>query len=135
MGFVENKTRWRRESAASTVTIMLIEFNTIQNEGLMTRSYASIEQTSDLDDISLDEITGKLKAFEERIKLRKGGQVESQENLLFTHGEHSGKGRRFSKRRGTGIQRSSDTGVSLFLLSTLSVSSETFSSTLVCILS
>ncbi|GKA15002.1 zinc finger, CCHC-type containing protein [Tanacetum coccineum] len=59
---------------------------------------ASIEQTSDLDDISLDEITGKLKAFEERIKLRKGGQVESQENLLFAHGEHSGKGRRFSKR-------------------------------------
>ncbi|GJU63236.1 hypothetical protein Tco_1245071 [Tanacetum coccineum] len=44
--------------------------------------------------------TGKLKAFEERIKLRKGGQVESQENLLFAHGEHSGKGRRFSKRRG-----------------------------------
>ncbi|GJX45431.1 hypothetical protein Tco_0262107 [Tanacetum coccineum] len=44
-------------------------------------------------------ITGKLKAFEERIKLRKGGQVESQENLLFAHGEHSGKGRRFSKRR------------------------------------
>ncbi|GJV33213.1 zinc finger, CCHC-type containing protein [Tanacetum coccineum] len=42
---------------------------------------ASIEQTSDLDDISLDEIIGKLKAFEERIKLRKGGQVKSQENL------------------------------------------------------
>nr|GEU72686.1 ribonuclease H-like domain, reverse transcriptase, RNA-dependent DNA polymerase [Tanacetum cinerariifolium] len=54
---------------------------------------ASIEQTSDLDDITLDEITGKLKAFEERIKLRKGGQVKSQENLLFAQGEHSGKGR------------------------------------------
>ncbi|GKC73726.1 zinc finger, CCHC-type containing protein [Tanacetum coccineum] len=61
---------------------------------------ASIEQTSDLDDITLDEITGKLKAFEERIKLRKGGQVESQDNLLFAQGEHSGKGRRFSKRGG-----------------------------------
>ncbi|GJS76172.1 zinc finger, CCHC-type containing protein [Tanacetum coccineum] len=61
---------------------------------------ASIEQTSDLDDIALDEITGKLKAFEERIKLRKGGQVESQENLLFAQSEHSGKGRRFSKRGG-----------------------------------
>nr|GEW06730.1 zinc finger, CCHC-type [Tanacetum cinerariifolium] len=59
---------------------------------------ASIEQTSDLDDITLDEITGKLKAFEERIKLRKGGQDESQENLLFAQGEHSGKGRRFNKR-------------------------------------
>ncbi|GJT74019.1 zinc finger, CCHC-type containing protein [Tanacetum coccineum] len=50
---------------------------------------ASIEQTNDLDDITLDEIIRKLKAFEERIKLRKGGQVESQENLLFAHGEHS----------------------------------------------
>nr|GEX12758.1 zinc finger, CCHC-type [Tanacetum cinerariifolium] len=59
---------------------------------------ASIEQTSDLDDITLDEITRKLKAFEEKIKLRKGGQDESQENLLFAEGEHSGKGRRFSKR-------------------------------------
>ncbi|GKA09506.1 zinc finger, CCHC-type containing protein [Tanacetum coccineum] len=59
---------------------------------------ASIEQTNDLDDITLDEITGKLKAFEERIKLRKGRQVESQENLLFAQGEHSRKGRRFSKR-------------------------------------
>nr|GEU46626.1 zinc finger, CCHC-type [Tanacetum cinerariifolium] len=59
---------------------------------------ASIEQTNDLDDITLDEIVGKLKAFEERIKLRKEGQVESQENLLFAHGEHSRKGRRFIKR-------------------------------------
>nr|GFC12508.1 zinc finger, CCHC-type [Tanacetum cinerariifolium] len=56
---------------------------------------ASIEQTSDMDDINLDEITGKLKAFEERIKLQKGGQVESQDNLLFAQGEHSGKGRHF----------------------------------------
>nr|GEW76464.1 zinc finger, CCHC-type [Tanacetum cinerariifolium] len=47
---------------------------------------ASVEQTSDLDDITLDEITGKLKAFEERIKLWKGGQDESQENLLFAQG-------------------------------------------------
>nr|GEV70585.1 ribonuclease H-like domain, reverse transcriptase, RNA-dependent DNA polymerase [Tanacetum cinerariifolium] len=58
---------------------------------------ASIEQINDLDDITLDEFIGKLKAFEERIKLRKEGQVESQENLLFAHGEHSGKERRFSK--------------------------------------
>nr|GFA05352.1 zinc finger, CCHC-type [Tanacetum cinerariifolium] len=51
-------------------------------------------------DITLDEITEKLKAFEERIKLRKGGQDESQENLLFAQSEHSGKGRRFNKRGG-----------------------------------
>ena len=61
---------------------------------------ASIEQTSDLDDITLDEITGKLKAFEERIKLRKGSQVESQDNLLFTQGEHSDRGKKFIKRGG-----------------------------------
>nr|GEW25210.1 zinc finger, CCHC-type [Tanacetum cinerariifolium] len=61
---------------------------------------ASIEQTNDLDDITLDEIVGKLKAFEERIKLQKGGQMESQESLLFAHVEHSRKGRRFSKRGG-----------------------------------
>nr|GEZ19457.1 zinc finger, CCHC-type [Tanacetum cinerariifolium] len=46
---------------------------------------------------TLDE---SLLAFEERIKLRKGGQDESQENLLFAQGEHSGKGRRFNKRGG-----------------------------------
>nr|GFD07833.1 zinc finger, CCHC-type [Tanacetum cinerariifolium] len=60
----------------------------------------SIKQTNDLDDITLDEIDRKLKAFKERIKLRKEGQVESQDNLLFTHGEHSRKGTRFSKRGG-----------------------------------
>jgi len=48
---------------------------------------ASIEQNSDLDEVSLDEIIGKLKAYEERIQLRKGGRGESQENLLFAHGE------------------------------------------------
>nr|GEU68839.1 zinc finger, CCHC-type [Tanacetum cinerariifolium] len=47
-----------------------------------------------------DEIFGKVKAFKERIRLQKGGQVESQENLLFAHGEHSRKGTRFSKHEG-----------------------------------
>lgn len=60
---------------------------------------ASIEQPSDLDDITLDEITGKLKAFEERIKLRKGGQAERQDNLLFAQGEHSRNKKRFNKNR------------------------------------
>nr|GFB44002.1 zinc finger, CCHC-type [Tanacetum cinerariifolium] len=102
---------------------LMIGFNTLQMKDDDT-IVASIEQTSDLDDITLDEITGKLKAFEERIKLwkrdditldeitgklkafeeriklRRGGQDESQENLLFTQGEHSRKGRRFSKRGG-----------------------------------
>ncbi|GKB74395.1 hypothetical protein Tco_0935807, partial [Tanacetum coccineum] len=79
---------------------LMIGFNTLQmkeDKTIPHQIVASIEQTSDLDEITLDEITGKLKAFEERIKLRKRGQVESQENLLFAQGEHSGKGRRFSK--------------------------------------
>lgn len=58
---------------------------------------ASIEQTSDLGDIILDDVSRKLKAFEERIKLRKGGQVESQDNLLFAQDGHSGKGRHFKR--------------------------------------
>ncbi|GJX37670.1 zinc finger, CCHC-type containing protein [Tanacetum coccineum] len=137
MGIVKEKTRWRRESAASTVTIIddtlqmkdddtvdaftaklngyatkAKELGKTLDESLLVRKLldstpdrfiqivASIEQTSDLDEITLDEITGKLKAFEERIKLRKGGQMEIQENLLFAQGEHSRKGRRFSKRGG-----------------------------------
>ncbi|GJY49669.1 zinc finger, CCHC-type containing protein [Tanacetum coccineum] len=59
------------------------------------------EQTSDLDDILLDEDQRKTQSVL-RIKDKahgRGGQVESQENLLFAHGKHSGKGRRFSKRR------------------------------------
>nr|GFB89543.1 zinc finger, CCHC-type [Tanacetum cinerariifolium] len=113
MGITKENTRWRRESATSTVTIIDDRFNTLQmkdddtvdaftaklngyatkakelgktlDELLLVRKLldstpdrfiqivASIKQTSDLDDITLDEITGKLKAFEERIKLRKGG--------------------------------------------------------------
>ncbi|GJV33971.1 zinc finger, CCHC-type containing protein [Tanacetum coccineum] len=57
---------------------------------------ASIEQISDLDDITLDEITGKLKAFEERIKLRKGGQAEGQDNLLFAQGKTLGEKKAFN---------------------------------------
>ncbi|GJS39678.1 zinc finger, CCHC-type containing protein [Tanacetum coccineum] len=75
----------------------MIGFQTLQMKDDDTIVRHPSEQTSDLDDISLDEITGKLKAFEERIKLRKGGQVESQDNLLFAQGEHSGKGRRFKR--------------------------------------
>ncbi|GKA72718.1 zinc finger, CCHC-type containing protein, partial [Tanacetum coccineum] len=148
MGIIKEKTRWRRESATSTVTSLMIGFNTLQmkdddtvdaftaklngyatkakelgktlDESLLVRKLldstpdrfiqivASIEQISDLDEITLDEITGKLKAFEERIKLRKGGQVESQENLLFAQGEHSGKGRRFSKRGGNSNRNKSE---------------------------
>ncbi|GJV73368.1 zinc finger, CCHC-type containing protein [Tanacetum coccineum] len=82
---------------------LMIEFNTLQmkdDERVPFRCSIQ-EQTSDLDDILLDEDQRKTQSVL-RIKDKahgRGGQVESQENLLFAHGEHSGKGRRFSKRR------------------------------------
>nr|GEZ94429.1 zinc finger, CCHC-type [Tanacetum cinerariifolium] len=82
-------------------TLKSLDFKKYSTPDRFIQIVASIEQTNDLDDITLDEIVGKLKAFEERIKLRKGGQVESQENLLFAHGEHSKRGGRFVNRGGT----------------------------------
>nr|XP_043633293.1 uncharacterized protein LOC122604464 [Erigeron canadensis] len=67
---------------------------------------ASIEQNSDLDEMTFDEIIGKLKAYEERIRLKKGGRGNSQENLLFAQGEHSRRGKRFGNR-GRGRSNSS----------------------------
>ncbi|GJR52658.1 ribonuclease H-like domain, reverse transcriptase, RNA-dependent DNA polymerase [Tanacetum coccineum] len=46
---------------------------------------ASIEQYSDLGEMSLEEAIGRLKAYEERIKFKKGKQVNDQEKLMFTH--------------------------------------------------
>ncbi|GJZ41559.1 zinc finger, CCHC-type containing protein [Tanacetum coccineum] len=106
MGIIKKETRWRRESATSTRALRL---GKTLDESLLVlklldstpdrfiQIVASIEQTSDLDDVSLDEITGKLKAFEERIKLRKGGQVREPENLLLHMGTLGGKGRRFNQ--------------------------------------
>ncbi|KAK1422289.1 hypothetical protein QVD17_25292 [Tagetes erecta] len=70
---------------------------------------ASIEQNTDLDTVSMDEIIGKLKAYEERIKNRRGSQVNNQDKLLFTRqdnhnnrgGRSGGHGRgRFKPSRG-----------------------------------
>ncbi|GJU21072.1 hypothetical protein Tco_1154414 [Tanacetum coccineum] len=97
MGIAKEETCWRRESAASMVTVIDDWISNTSNDGrdmlgktldesLLVRKLldstpdrfiqivASIEQTNDLDDITLDEIIGKLKAFEERIKISKGGQ-------------------------------------------------------------
>nr|GEW92076.1 ribonuclease H-like domain, reverse transcriptase, RNA-dependent DNA polymerase [Tanacetum cinerariifolium] len=43
---------------------------------------ASIEQYSDLDEMTLEEAIGRLKTYEERIKYKKGKQVDNQENLI-----------------------------------------------------
>ncbi|GJY38308.1 zinc finger, CCHC-type containing protein [Tanacetum coccineum] len=51
---------------------------------------ASIEQYSDLDEMTLEEAIGRLKTYEERIKYKKGKQVDNQEKLMFTR---RGRGR------------------------------------------
>nr|GEZ00373.1 zinc finger, CCHC-type [Tanacetum cinerariifolium] len=57
---------------------------------------ASIEQYSDLDEMTLEEAIGRLKTYEERIKYKKGKQVDNQEGLMFTR--HEGQGKRFRER-------------------------------------
>nr|GEU84605.1 zinc finger, CCHC-type [Tanacetum cinerariifolium] len=57
---------------------------------------ASIEQYSDLDEMTLEEAIGRLKTYEERIKYKKGKQVDDQERLMFTR--HEGQGKRFKER-------------------------------------
>ncbi|GJS33129.1 zinc finger, CCHC-type containing protein [Tanacetum coccineum] len=53
---------------------------------------ASIEQYSDLDEMSVDEAIGRLKTFEERIKVKKGRAFEDQDKLLFA--KHNDNGQR-----------------------------------------
>ncbi|GKC22502.1 hypothetical protein Tco_1024652 [Tanacetum coccineum] len=57
---------------------------------------ASIEQYSDLDEMSVDEAIGRLKTFEERLKSKKEIRVDSQESLMFTR--HEGQGKPFRER-------------------------------------
>nr|GFA48395.1 zinc finger, CCHC-type [Tanacetum cinerariifolium] len=45
---------------------------------------ASIEQYSDISEMTLEEAIGRLKTYEERIKHIKGKQVDNQERLMFT---------------------------------------------------
>nr|GEY55176.1 zinc finger, CCHC-type [Tanacetum cinerariifolium] len=59
----------------------------------------SIEQYSDLDELTLEEAIGRLKTYEERIKHKKGKQVDNQEKLMFTRHENKG---RYSRGRGRG---------------------------------
>ncbi|GJQ97357.1 zinc finger, CCHC-type containing protein [Tanacetum coccineum] len=52
---------------------------------------ASIEQYSDLSIMTMEEAIGRLKTYEERIKYKKGKQVDNQEKLMFTRHESKGK--------------------------------------------
>nr|GFA02361.1 zinc finger, CCHC-type [Tanacetum cinerariifolium] len=57
---------------------------------------ASIEQYSDLSEITLEEAIGRLKTYEEMIKYKKGKQVDNQEKSMFTR--HKNKGKYFRGR-------------------------------------
>ncbi|GJX35807.1 zinc finger, CCHC-type containing protein [Tanacetum coccineum] len=63
---------------------------------------ASIEQYSDLSEMTLEEAIGRLKTYEERIKYKRGKQVENQEKLMFIRHENKGK---YFRGRGRGKLR------------------------------
>nr|GEU51461.1 zinc finger, CCHC-type [Tanacetum cinerariifolium] len=63
---------------------------------------ASIEQYSDLSEMTLEEAIGRLKTYEERIKYKKGKQMDNQEKLMFTR--HGNK-RKYFRGRGRGKHR------------------------------
>nr|GFB60543.1 zinc finger, CCHC-type [Tanacetum cinerariifolium] len=63
---------------------------------------ASIEQYSDLSEMTLEEAIGRLKTYEERIKYKKGKQVDNKEKLTFTRHENKGK---YFRGRGRGKHR------------------------------
>nr|GEZ10690.1 zinc finger, CCHC-type [Tanacetum cinerariifolium] len=60
---------------------------------------ASIEQYSDLSEMTMEEAIGRLKTYEERIKYKKGKQVDNQEKLMFTRHESKEK---YFRGRGRG---------------------------------
>ncbi|XP_021995175.1 uncharacterized protein LOC110892309 [Helianthus annuus] len=74
--------------------------------GKFTQIVASMEQYSDLETMTLEEAVGKLKTYEERLKLKKKeSPVNNLEELLYAgHGQHVGNhGRgRFRPSRGRG---------------------------------
>nr|GEV37832.1 zinc finger, CCHC-type [Tanacetum cinerariifolium] len=63
---------------------------------------ASIEQYSDLSEMTMEEAIERLKTYEERIKYKKGKQVDNQEKLMFTRHESKGK---YFRGRGCGKHR------------------------------
>ncbi|MFS7888214.1 putative RNA-directed DNA polymerase [Helianthus anomalus] len=62
-----------------------------------TQIVASMEQYSDLETMTLEEVVGRLKTCEERLRLKKGNQGESQDRLMFTHHDNA-RGRQFGNR-------------------------------------
>nr|GEX66753.1 zinc finger, CCHC-type [Tanacetum cinerariifolium] len=63
---------------------------------------ASIEQYSDLSKMTMEEAIGRLKTYEEKIKYKKGKQVDNKEKLMLTRHESKGK---YFRRHGRGKHR------------------------------
>nr|GEX24163.1 zinc finger, CCHC-type [Tanacetum cinerariifolium] len=63
---------------------------------------ASIEQYSDLREMTMEEVIGRLKTYEEIIKYKKGKQADNQEKLMFTRHESKGK---YFRGRGRGKRK------------------------------
>ncbi|KAL4575933.1 hypothetical protein LXL04_012020 [Taraxacum kok-saghyz] len=66
---------------------------------------ASIEQYSDLETMSLEEAVGRLKAYEDRLKIHDESNEEQGQHgqLLLSNGEHDG--RQYGRGRGRGFSR------------------------------
>ncbi|KAL4555842.1 hypothetical protein LXL04_038472 [Taraxacum kok-saghyz] len=66
---------------------------------------ASIEQYSDLETMSLEEAVGRLKAYEDRLKIHDESNEEQGQHgqLLLSNGEHDG--RQYGRGRGRGFGR------------------------------
>ncbi|GKA48279.1 zinc finger, CCHC-type containing protein [Tanacetum coccineum] len=80
-------------------TIDAFTNTTLTNTLKVLQIVASIEQYSDLDEMTLEEAIGRLKTYEERIKFKKGKQVDNQDKLMFTRHENKGE---YFKGRGRG---------------------------------
>nr|GEY93855.1 zinc finger, CCHC-type [Tanacetum cinerariifolium] len=63
---------------------------------------ASIEQYFYLSEMTMEDAIGRLKTYKERIKYKKGKQVDNQEKLMFTRHESKGK---YFRGRGRGKRR------------------------------
>ncbi|KAI3669699.1 hypothetical protein L6452_41042 [Arctium lappa] len=68
---------------------------------------AAIEQFTDLETTTLDEIIGRLKAFEERLNLLNGSPTDNQDKLLFTNHDNSSSHEKGFKNGGQEKFRSS----------------------------
>ncbi|GKD36461.1 hypothetical protein Tco_1251970, partial [Tanacetum coccineum] len=62
---------------------------------------ATIEMIVDFKTVKLEEIIGKLKTYEERIKFRKGSQEDNSEKLLLTRQRNN---RNYKRDFGNGRQ-------------------------------